>query len=66
MAKSEVLDKICKCAGKPKSNTFNKLGNYTIKEDTPAFEFKRDLKQMIKNFEELALHCDFGFLQVII
>jgi hypothetical protein len=53
MAKSEILEKICKCAG-----------NYNIKEDTPAYEFKRDQKQMIKNFEELAIHCDFGLLQV--
>jgi len=52
MAKSELLGQMCSCSGK-----------YTIREDNPANEFKLDQKQLIKSFEELAIHCDFYLLQ---
>jgi len=48
--------------GEPTHNYF--IGRYTIREDNPANEFKMDQKQLIKSFEELAIHCDFYLLQV--
>lgn len=41
-----------------------KIGSFNIKDDTAAYLFRKDMKQMIKNFEELAIHCEFTLLQV--
>lgn len=66
MAKSEILDKMCKCSGKIEliNEIHLFIGFYVPREDTPAHEFKKEQKQLIRSFEELAVHCDFSLLQV--